>query len=192
MKNTESIIFTFLRGTEIKILHIFPPVPRVQCSHERRNKLCIVSFGITLIPTFYKILTKRLACMNCCMKYLLSTKRIISTIIFLKFLMRWFQMYDFTGDISTTYTGETDNHLSGVFETYNNLSYLSQWSAPCNKLNGSSDGTKFPTGIKPDERLSFFRKSLCRSMPMVSSQWPLFSLAIYVYQNKLFSPFRYK
>lgn len=82
------------------------------------------------------------------------------------------QMYDFTGDIATTYTGETDNHLSGTFETYNNLSYLPQWSAPCNKLQGSSDGTKFPTGIKDYEQLSFFRKSMCRSVPMVSSLPP--------------------
>lgn len=78
-------------------------------------------------------------------------------------------MYDFTGDVSTTFSGEDNNHLSGILATYNRLPYLPQWKAPCNKLQGSSDGTKFPTGIKNNESLSFFRKSLCRSMPMVSN-----------------------
>ena len=77
-------------------------------------------------------------------------------------------MYDFDGDVSTTYTGQTDLHLSGILATYNRDSVLQQWEAPCNKLEGSSDGTKFPTGVKANESLRFFRKSMCRSVPMVS------------------------
>ena len=78
-------------------------------------------------------------------------------------------MYDFTGDIETTYSGQTDLHLSGILDTYNHSPVLPQWEAPCNILQGSSDSTKFPTGILPNETLRFFRKSLCRSMPMVST-----------------------
>lgn len=77
-------------------------------------------------------------------------------------------MYDFTGDVSTTYTGDTDLRLGGLFENYNGLSYLPQWKGkPCNMITGASDGTKFPSFIKDNDTLYFFRKSMCRSMPMV-------------------------
>ncbi|XP_065217044.1 scavenger receptor class B member 1-like isoform X2 [Planococcus citri] len=77
------------------------------------------------------------------------------------------RMYDFNGDVETTYTGEKDLHLSGILATYNRSPTLPQWEAPCNKVEGSSDGTKFPTNIKPNETLWFFRKSMCRAVPMV-------------------------
>lgn len=77
-------------------------------------------------------------------------------------------MYDFDGDVETTYTGEQDLHLSGILATYNRSPYLPQWDAPCNKVEGSSDGTKFQTNITPNETLWFFRKSMCRAVPMVS------------------------
>ncbi|XP_046683600.1 scavenger receptor class B member 1-like isoform X1 [Homalodisca vitripennis] len=78
------------------------------------------------------------------------------------------RMYDFDGDTSTIYTGETDLRLSGLFENYNRRPYLPQWDgAPCNAVSRASDGTKFPSLIKPNDTLLFFRKSLCRSMPLV-------------------------
>lgn len=82
-------------------------------------------------------------------------------------------MYDFEGDTSTTYTGMTDLRLSGLIENYNGLPYLPQWEgSPCNIVNTSSDGTKFNSLIKPNDTLRFFRKSLCRSVPLVSKiQW---------------------
>lgn len=89
-------------------------------------------------------------------------------------------MYDFDGDVSTTYTGDPDLHQSGILATYNRLPHLPQWEAPCNKLEGSSDGTKFPTMMAPNESLSFFRKSMCRSMPMVSSR----VLSTYIFTSR--------
>lgn len=78
-------------------------------------------------------------------------------------------MYNFEGDTSTTYTGMTDIRLSGLLENYNGLPYLPQWQGEhCNNITGASDGTKFPSYIKPNDTLYFFRKSLCRIMPLVS------------------------
>lgn len=80
-------------------------------------------------------------------------------------------MYDFTGDTSTVYTGESDLRYGGLFENYNGLPYLPQWNgAPCNLVQHASDGAKFPSLVKPNDTLLFFRKSLCRSMPMVSKE----------------------
>lgn len=77
-------------------------------------------------------------------------------------------MYDFDGDISTTFSGTTDIHMSGLLDNYNSLNYLPQWEAPCNNVSGASDGTKFNSLISKDQDLLFFRKSLCRSMSLVS------------------------
>ncbi|XP_054280593.1 scavenger receptor class B member 1-like isoform X4 [Macrosteles quadrilineatus] len=78
------------------------------------------------------------------------------------------RMYNFKGDTSTVFTGENDLSLSGLFDNYNGLPYLPQWEgAPCNAVSGASDGTKFPALIKPNDTILFFRKSLCRSMPLV-------------------------
>lgn len=81
-------------------------------------------------------------------------------------------MYDFEGDTSTIYTGETDPRKAGVFENYNGLPHLPQWEeAPCNTVQGASDGSKFPSFIKKNDTLWFFRKSLCRAIPMVRVQY---------------------
>lgn len=78
------------------------------------------------------------------------------------------QMYDFTGDSATIYTGSGDVSKSGTIENYNNRPYLPQWpAAPCNKVKGASDGTKFPSVSENGTQLMFFRKSLCRAIPMV-------------------------
>lgn len=81
-------------------------------------------------------------------------------------------MYDLKSDVFTAYTGETDLHLTGTFATYNRLPYLAQWpSAPCNKIDGASDGVKFQSNIKPNETLWFFRKSMGRALPMVGGKY---------------------
>lgn len=80
----------------------------------------------------------------------------------------FFQMYDFTGDYETVYTGETDLRLTGSIEKYNGAEDLPQWSGKCANVKGSSDGAKFPSFIEPNDTLKFFRKSLCRSEAMVS------------------------
>ncbi|XP_022199690.1 scavenger receptor class B member 1 isoform X1 [Nilaparvata lugens] len=77
------------------------------------------------------------------------------------------RMYYFEGDTSTTFTGMTDPRLGGLIDNYNNRPYLPQWEAPCDVVSNSSDGSKFPSYIKPNDTLRFFRKSLCRSMPLV-------------------------
>lgn len=76
-------------------------------------------------------------------------------------------MYDFVGDTATIYTGENDIAKSGMIDNYNSKPYLPQWSAPCNRVSGTSDGTKFPSMLTPEDSPIFFRKSVCRSMPMV-------------------------
>lgn len=78
-------------------------------------------------------------------------------------------MYDFTGDFETVYTGEVDVKKTGLIEKYNGDENLPQWEGKCANVNGASDGTKFPSYIEPNDTLLFFRKSLCRSAEMVSS-----------------------
>ncbi|XP_078051265.1 scavenger receptor class B member 1 [Augochlora pura] len=77
------------------------------------------------------------------------------------------RMYDFDGDYETVYTGETDVSMSGLIEKYNGDVNLPQWTGKCANVNGSSDGSKFPAFIKPNDTVLFFRKSLCRSAHMV-------------------------
>lgn len=78
-------------------------------------------------------------------------------------------MYDFVGDFETFYTGETDPSISGLYDTYMGSKYLKQWKDEhCNNISGASDGTKFKSFIEPDERLLFFRKSMCRPQRLVS------------------------
>lgn len=77
-------------------------------------------------------------------------------------------MYDFSGDSATVFTGKDDVVKSGIIDNYNRKPYLPQWpEEPCNRVSGASDGTKFPSLLKPDDTPMFFRKSVCRSMPMV-------------------------
>jgi len=76
------------------------------------------------------------------------------------------RMYDFDGDTSTTFTGDTDLRMSGLLDNYNGKTTLPQWEAPCNNISGASDGTKFNSLIQKNQTLKFFRKSMCRPMPL--------------------------
>ncbi|XP_032672792.1 scavenger receptor class B member 1-like isoform X2 [Odontomachus brunneus] len=77
------------------------------------------------------------------------------------------RMYDFDGNFETVYTGETDVRLSGLVEKYNGNVDLPHWTGKCANVNGSSDGSKFPSFIQPNDTILFFRRSLCRSARMV-------------------------
>ncbi|XP_066144724.1 scavenger receptor class B member 1-like isoform X2 [Euwallacea fornicatus] len=78
------------------------------------------------------------------------------------------RMYDFKGDYETIYTGTKlgmDN--IGLVATYNGATKIPQWENPCGDIQNSSDGTKFPGNIKPNDTLRFFRKSMCRAKSLV-------------------------
>ncbi|XP_034247579.1 scavenger receptor class B member 1-like isoform X1 [Thrips palmi] len=84
------------------------------------------------------------------------------------------RMYDFAGDFETDFTGETDVKNSGLIDKYNGRPYLPHWRreegdgpTTCSNVRFASDGTKFNSYIEPNQTLSFFRKSMCRAMPMV-------------------------
>jgi len=78
------------------------------------------------------------------------------------------QMYDLTGDSTTIFTGSDDVSKSGTIDNYNGRPYLPHWpSPPCNKVSGSSDGTKFPSMSSNDTEVLFFSKTICRAIPMV-------------------------
>lgn len=77
-------------------------------------------------------------------------------------------MYDFDGDYETVYTGEDDVRKAGLIDTYRGSTQLPQWKDRCGNINKASDGTKFPSYIKPDDQLLFFRKSMCRAQNLVS------------------------
>ncbi|CAI6355260.1 unnamed protein product [Macrosiphum euphorbiae] len=80
------------------------------------------------------------------------------------------RMYDFSGDTATFYTGSSDAAKSGTIDNYNNKPYLPQWpEAHCNKISGSTDGIKYPSVTDNSTQLVFFRKSLCRAIPMVKN-----------------------
>lgn len=77
-------------------------------------------------------------------------------------------MYDFDGDFETIYTGETDESISGLIDTYKGSENLKQWKEPhCSNIRMASDGTKFKSFIEPNETLLFFRKSMCRAQTLV-------------------------
>jgi hypothetical protein len=79
-------------------------------------------------------------------------------------------MYDFDGDIATVYTGETDVRKAGLIDTYRRLPRLPHWEGEhCSRVRGTSDATKFPSLIQPNDTVYFYRKSVCRAMPMVLS-----------------------
>lgn len=77
-------------------------------------------------------------------------------------------MYDFDGDYETVYTGEDDMTKSGLIDTYRGSTHIPQWDGYCGNVRGSSDGTKFPSNIKDNDTLLFFRKSMCRAKTLVS------------------------
>ncbi|KAJ1527733.1 hypothetical protein ONE63_007690 [Megalurothrips usitatus] len=84
------------------------------------------------------------------------------------------RMYDFEGDFETDFTGELDVKYSGLIDKYNGYPYLPHWRreegdgpTTCSNVHKASDGSKFESYIQPNQTLSFFRKSMCRTMPMV-------------------------
>lgn len=79
------------------------------------------------------------------------------------------QMYNFEGDFETVYTGSTGVKLSGLLDTYRGSTKIPQWPGNCGNVKNASDGTKFPSHIQLDDTLLFYRKSMCRSKPLVSS-----------------------
>lgn len=97
------------------------------------------------------------------------------------------QMYDFEGDYETVYTGQKLGLENiGLIEKYRGSTRIPQWDSPCGDVSGSSDGTKFPSYIKPNDTLLFFRKSMCRAKALVSfssslaESWPLFAFKVIV------------
>ncbi|PSN32018.1 hypothetical protein C0J52_18110 [Blattella germanica] len=75
-------------------------------------------------------------------------------------------MYNFDGDFATVFTGEKEVKQAGMIEKYRGLNYLPHWDGEhCQKLEGASDATKFPSLIEKNETLYFYRKSVCRTMP---------------------------
>ncbi|XP_021934461.1 scavenger receptor class B member 1-like isoform X2 [Zootermopsis nevadensis] len=76
------------------------------------------------------------------------------------------RMYDFDGDFSTVYTGETDVRKSGLIDTYRGSPLLPHWKGEhCSNVRGASDATKFPSLLQPNDTVYFYRKSVCRAMP---------------------------
>lgn len=77
-------------------------------------------------------------------------------------------MYDFEGDFETFYTGDTDPNVGGLYESFRGSPNLPQWDDPhCNNIQNASDGTKFKSFADPNEKLMFFRKSMCRASYIV-------------------------
>lgn len=87
------------------------------------------------------------------------------------------QMYDFTGDYETFYTGETNVNMSGLYDTFLGSKNLKQWEGDhCSNINGASDGTKFKSYIEAEDELLFFRKSMCRPQRVVSIKQSISSI----------------
>lgn len=79
------------------------------------------------------------------------------------------QMYDFSTDYETFYTGATNPGISGLYATYRGKTNLPQWDGEhCSNIELASDGTKFKSFIQPNETIKFFRKSMCRPINLVS------------------------
>lgn len=90
-------------------------------------------------------------------------------------------MYDFDGDFETIYTGETDESISGLIDTYRGSENLKQWKdAHCSNINMASDGTKFKSFIEANETLLFFRKSMCRAQRLVCTKYCPISYSYFI------------
>ena len=51
------------------------------------------------------------------------------------------------------------------------LNNLSQWEdGQCSSIVNASDGVKFKSFFRSDEELTFFRKSICRPLPLVQTE----------------------
>ncbi|XP_055599578.1 scavenger receptor class B member 1-like isoform X2 [Uranotaenia lowii] len=78
------------------------------------------------------------------------------------------RMYDFDDDFEVFYTGQDDQSMSGLYDSYMGSPNLKQWSGDhCSNIRNASDGTKFKSFIGENEQLLFFRKSMCRPQRMV-------------------------
>lgn len=78
------------------------------------------------------------------------------------------RMYEFRGDYETFYTGTQHGITNiGLLDKYNGEIRIPQWESPCGDVTGSSDGTKFPTNLKPEDKPLFFRKSMCRAKYLI-------------------------
>ncbi|XP_047542483.1 scavenger receptor class B member 1-like isoform X1 [Vanessa atalanta] len=81
------------------------------------------------------------------------------------------RMYDFDGDYETIFTGENDISLSGLIDTYRGSTDLPQWDGKhCSNVQYASDGTKFKGAVARNETILFYRKSLCRSAPLIPAE----------------------
>lgn len=79
------------------------------------------------------------------------------------------QMYDFTGDFETFFTGERDSRMAGLYDTFRGSTDLPHWDGKhCSNIQNASDGTKFKSFLEEDDELLFFRKSMCRPQRLVS------------------------
>ncbi|XP_061381454.1 scavenger receptor class B member 1-like isoform X1 [Danaus plexippus] len=78
------------------------------------------------------------------------------------------RMYDFNGDYETIFTGENDETLSGLIDTYRGSTDLPHWDGKhCSNIQYASDGTKFRGSLTLNDSSLFYRKSLCRAAPLV-------------------------
>ncbi|XP_044763419.1 scavenger receptor class B member 1 isoform X2 [Coccinella septempunctata] len=77
------------------------------------------------------------------------------------------RMYDFDGDFETVYTGEDDVKKAGLIDMWRGSTKIPQWENPCGNVRGASDGAKFPSLIEPEDKLFFYRKSMCRAKYLV-------------------------
>lgn len=78
------------------------------------------------------------------------------------------QVGDSKGDLLTIHTGQKNFEKAGLIAKWNNESTLSYLEAPCNRLEGASDGKKFGNNVAPNQTLYFYHKALCRAVSLVS------------------------
>uniref|UniRef100_A0A1I8N7B3 CD36 family protein n=1 Tax=Musca domestica TaxID=7370 RepID=A0A1I8N7B3_MUSDO len=77
------------------------------------------------------------------------------------------RMMDFNNDFETFHTGVPDPRFSGLYATYRGSPNLRQWDGEhCSNIENASDGVKFPSFIKPNDTIKFFRKSMCRPVTL--------------------------
>lgn len=99
------------------------------------------------------------------------------------------RMYDFDGDFETVYTGEDDIKKAGLIDMWRGSTKIPQWEMPCGNVRGASDGAKFPAFIEKDEKLLFYRKSMCRAKYLVKvNETVKDSFQSYVYNFQEDSP----
>jgi hypothetical protein len=122
----------------------------------------LTTLGNTLLPHWIRFDRVGLIDRVSCARYTIMIN--ISTAVPI-----YYQMYDFDGDFETFYTGDTDNSMSGLYDTFRGSQNLPHWEGDhCSSIQGASDGTKFKSFISDNDTLLFFRKSMCRPQRLVS------------------------